>query len=143
MGGGFRWNDWNLQHATRHGYTIQDRTLKDRRASRKLTGQIFDAMPAAQKQAIYDEIDSMSRDELVTKLRPASTADIARAQRIVRRGRPKIGKGTRQISITVEADLLKEAEAYSRRNGLKRSELISQALRQMLPGPTARKRKAS
>ena len=117
--------------------------MKDRRANRKLTGHSFDAMPAAQKQAIYDEIDSMSREELLAKLRPANAADIARAQRIVRRGRPKIGKGTRQISITVEADLLKEAEAYSRRKGLKRSELISQALRQMLAGPTARKRKAS
>lgn len=117
--------------------------MKDRRASRELTGEIFDAMSATQKQAVYDEIDSMSREELLAKLRPASPADIARAQGIVRRGRPKIGKGTRQISITVEAGLLKEAEAYSRRNGLKRSELISQALRQMLAGPTARKRKAS
>ena len=117
--------------------------MKNRHDSKKLTGQIFDAMSAAQKQAVYDEIDSMSRDGLLTKLRPASRTDIARAQRIVRRGRPKIGKGTRQISITVEADLLKEAEAYSRKNGLKRSELISQALRQMLTGPTGRKRKAS
>jgi|GEM_PF-3016070 len=117
--------------------------MKNRRGSGKLTGRIFDAMSAAEKQAVYDEIDSMSRQELLTKLRPASPDDIARAQRIVRRGRPKIGKGTRQISITVEADLLKEAEAYSRKNGLKRSELISQALRQMLAGPTARKRKAS
>lgn len=117
--------------------------MKKQRASRKLTGQVFDAMSPAQKQAVYDEIDSMSRDELLAKLRPARPADIARARRIVRRGRPKIGKGTRQISITVEADLLKEAEAYSRKNGLKRSELISQALRQMLTGPTARKRRAS
>lgn len=117
--------------------------MKNRRGSRKLKGQIFDSMSAAEKQAVYDEIDSMSREELLTKLRPAKAADIARAQRIVKRGRPRIGKGTRQISITVEADLLKEAEAYSRKNGLKRSELISQALRQMLKGPAGRKRKAS
>ena len=117
--------------------------MKNRHDSKKLTGQVFDAMSAAQKQGVYDEIDSMSREEVLTKLRPARATEIARAQRIVRRGRPKIGKGTRQISITVEADLLKEAEAYSRKNGLKRSELISQALRQMLTGPTGRKRKAS
>ena len=24
MGGGFRWNDWNLEHATKHGCTVPE-----------------------------------------------------------------------------------------------------------------------
>ena len=76
--------------------TVDRTTMKHRRASRKLTGQIFDAMSAAEKQAVYDDVDSMSREELMTKLRPASPADMARAQRIVKRGR-KIGNGAADI----------------------------------------------
>ena len=42
------------------------------------------------------------------------------------RGRPKLGKGTRVVSVTVEIDLLRRADAYARKAGLKRAELFTQ-----------------
>ena len=45
-------------------------------------------------------------------------------------GRPKHGKyGTQIISVTVEKELLKQANAYAKAKGLKRSELVTQGLR--------------
>jgi hypothetical protein len=42
------------------------------------------------------------------------------------RGRPKIGKGAKKISISLEGDLLHKADALARKKGLNRSELISE-----------------
>jgi metal-responsive CopG/Arc/MetJ family transcriptional regulator len=54
--------------------------------------------------------------------------------RIVKKmGRPRLGRnGTRQVSITVEADLLDQADGFAAAAGMNRSELISQGLRRML-----------
>jgi len=45
-----------------------------------------------------------------------------------RRGRPKIGKGARKISISLESSLLRDTDALARKTGLNRSELISHFL---------------
>ena len=48
-------------------------------------------------------------------------------------GRPKLGRnGTRQVSITVEAELLGRADAFANSAGLNRSQLTSEGLRRML-----------
>jgi hypothetical protein len=44
-------------------------------------------------------------------------------------GRPKIGKGAKVVSISVEASLLKSADAYAKREGIGRTELFVQGLR--------------
>jgi hypothetical protein len=49
-------------------------------------------------------------------------------------GRPKVGKGARVVSISVEADLLKSADAYARRLGIGRTELFVQGLRAVMTG---------
>jgi hypothetical protein len=58
------------------------------------------------------------------RARPMCTAERAQ-ERKLRRGRPKIGKGARKISISLEGDLLREADALARRKGMNRSELIA------------------
>ena len=58
---------------------------------------------------------------------PAQRARLDRAAK--RTGRPRLGKGTRIVSVTVEVDLLKKADAFAATRGLKRSELFTQALR--------------
>jgi metal-responsive CopG/Arc/MetJ family transcriptional regulator len=41
-------------------------------------------------------------------------------------GRPKLGKhGARAVTVTVEKSLLKQADAYAKANGMKRSELFA------------------
>jgi len=46
-------------------------------------------------------------------------------ERVLRRGRPKIGQGARKVSISLEKSVLRDADALARRKGLKRSELIA------------------
>ena len=46
-----------------------------------------------------------------------------------RRGRPRVGKGSKPVTITVEQSLLQEADAYARMHGIKRSELIAHGLK--------------
>jgi hypothetical protein len=41
------------------------------------------------------------------------------------RGRPKIGKGAKKISISLEGDLLHKADALAKKKGVNRSELIA------------------
>jgi len=66
-------------------------------------------------------------------LSPQERARMIRIGRGLGRGRPKLGKGTKIVSVSVEADLLKAADAYAASQGLKRAELFSQGLRAILP----------
>ena len=65
---------------------------------------------------------------------PITKADRARLKRLAgNMGRPKLGRnGTRQISITVEADLLNQADVFARAAGMNRSQVISQGLRRLI-----------
>ena len=40
-------------------------------------------------------------------------------------GRPKIGKGARKISVSLEAELLRRTDSLAKRRGVNRSELIA------------------
>jgi len=51
-------------------------------------------------------------------------------------GRPRIGKGSKKVSLTLELDLLKRTNAYAKRHGITRAKLIAQALQAVL-GPAA------
>jgi hypothetical protein len=44
------------------------------------------------------------------------------------RGRPRIGKGSERINITIERDLLSRADAVARQRRIGRSEMIASAL---------------
>lgn len=46
-------------------------------------------------------------------------------ERKLRRGRPKVGKGARKISISLEGELLHKADALAKKKGLNRSQLIT------------------
>jgi len=47
-------------------------------------------------------------------------------------GRPRIGKGSKRILISLEKELLQEADLLARRRNLSRSQLIASALREAL-----------
>jgi metal-responsive CopG/Arc/MetJ family transcriptional regulator len=49
-----------------------------------------------------------------------------------RRGRPRVGRGVRVISVSIERDLLARADALARRLHISRAALIARALRVML-----------
>jgi hypothetical protein len=47
-------------------------------------------------------------------------------------GRPRQGKGSQVVSVSVEKSLLKQADAYAKRQGLGRSELFILGLKELL-----------
>jgi hypothetical protein len=48
------------------------------------------------------------------------------------RGRPKIGKGSERINITIERDLLARADTIARQRNIGRSEMIAAALKLLI-----------
>jgi uncharacterized protein (DUF4415 family) len=106
-----------------------------RRNGKELTGRRIDAMTPAQRQKIIDDVERSTPQERDAEFSaPITRTDRARLKRLARNmGRPKLGKnGTRQVSITVEADLLDRADSFARSAGMNRSELISKGLLRML-----------
>ena len=63
-------------------------------------------------------------------------AELAAAERRIRkgRGRPTVGKGARRVTITVEGNLLEEANRFSKARKLSRSELVAMGLRMVMTG---------
>jgi hypothetical protein len=90
----------------------------------------------------YGRMDAAELDEEVAKFdqeliadtaRPLSAQDRVRDRKAKRkRGRPKVGNGSRRVLITIEASLLERSDAYADQHGLTRSALIARGLEAML-----------
>lgn len=89
----------------------------------------FVALPDSEKERIYNEIDAESPEDRLANSRPLNARERKQWQRFkARMGRPKVGKGAKTISLTVEASLLKQADAYAKRHGMSRAKLVAQGL---------------
>lgn len=98
----------------------------------ELTASKFQALPDAQKERIYREIDDKSTAQLLAESKPLSPAQRSRWKRVKKNlgGRPKLGKfGTAIVSVTVEKELLRKADAFAKAKGINRSELFSRGVR--------------
>jgi hypothetical protein len=98
-----------------------------------LTASKFIALPDSEKERIYQEIDSMTPEELYAKSRPLNAKERAEWREIQKnirrgRGRPRVGKGVAKVSLSVERTLLDRADAYAKTHNLNRSELVSASL---------------
>jgi hypothetical protein len=63
---------------------------------------------------------------VIDKTRPLSAKERKLWNQAKRgRGRPKIGAGAKKVSISLEGELLKAADAMAKRKGVNRSELIA------------------
>ncbi len=103
-------------------------------ATGELTGRAFDALPAPEKHRIIDQLERGTPEQRRAKSTAPTAAEQARLNRVHKKlGRLKIGKGVKVISVSVEVDLLKQADAYAKHAGIKRTELFTQALRGFLP----------
>jgi hypothetical protein len=51
-----------------------------------------------------------------------------------KRGRPKIGAGSRAITVSIQKNLLDQVDRQALREGITRSQLIARALRSQLAG---------
>jgi hypothetical protein len=94
----------------------------------------FIALPDSEKERIYQELDRENPRQRLARSKPLDAATRLRWKKAVRKGgRPKLGRdGVKVISLSVEKSLLKDADAFAKKNGLKRAEFFSQALRSVL-----------
>jgi hypothetical protein len=96
----------------------------------------FLRLTEAERQRIVAEYE---RGVPRSELRPLTKAERARWERVKqgRRGRPKVGKGVRVISLSVERGLLERADSYAQENGLTRAQLFARGLAAVLNNPAA------
>jgi hypothetical protein len=93
----------------------------------------FIALPDSEKERIFNQIDAESVEESLARSRPLNARERQQWRRFKSKlGRPKVGKGAKTISLTVERDLLKEADAYAKRHRISRAKLVAQGLRAIL-----------
>ena len=93
----------------------------------------FISLPDAEKERIVAEIEAESPEQRLARSRPLNARERARWQRFkAKAGRPRVGQGAKTISLTVERDLLKRADAYAKRHGMSRSRLVAEGLRAIL-----------
>jgi hypothetical protein len=98
-----------------------------------LTASAFEALPDRETERIAAQIESETPERRLARSTP-----LTRRQRSAWRkfrknmGRPRIGKGIKVISISVEKGLLREVDAFAKRRGITRSELIARGMRAVM-----------
>ena len=93
----------------------------------------FIALPDSQKERIVKRIQSQTPQQRLARSRPLNARERKQWQRFkAKMGRPKIGKGAKTISLTVEKDLLDQADAYAKQHGITRAKLVAQGLQAII-----------
>src|SRR4051794_689959 len=64
--------------------------------------------------------------------RPLSPRNRKWWNRAKRAGRPKVGRGARPVLITVEQELLAQADAYAKKHGINRSQLVALGIQTLI-----------
>jgi hypothetical protein len=105
--------------------------MQKKKAKRSVIDE-FIALPDAEKERIYQEIENESTEHMLARSRPLNARERAQWRRFQAKGRPKIGKGAKTISLTVEKNLLKRADAYAKRLGISRAALVAHGLQAIL-----------
>jgi hypothetical protein len=103
------------------------------RKPRKSDIDEFIALPDSQKERIARQIEAQTPQQRLARSRPLNARERRQWRRFKSKmGRPKVGKGARTISLTVERDLLKQADAYARQHGLSRAKLVARGLQAII-----------
>jgi hypothetical protein len=94
------------------------------------------------KRKAYGEMTAQELADATKRFETAFVADQSRPltpiereqwKRVRRkRGRPKVGQGSKRVTLSIEQGLLKRATALAKRRRISRSQLIAQALEEAL-----------
>ena len=111
----------------------QAQSRKGKQTKRKAASAIeaFNALSDAEKEGQTAEFDRPFIADTFGPLPPAQRKLWARAKRRGP-GRPRQGAGVKTISLSVEKNLLKQADALAKRRNMSRAALVAEALRQAL-----------
>jgi hypothetical protein len=104
-----------------------------KRPKKKSAIEAFIALPDSEKERIYNELEAETPENRLANSRPLNARERRQWRRFkAKMGRPKIGKGAKTISLTVEKNLLKQADAYAKRHGISRAKLVAQGLQAVI-----------
>jgi hypothetical protein len=92
----------------------------------------FIARADSEKERMVKQIEAETPRQHLARSRLLNASERRRWRRFKKMGRPKIGKGAKTISLTVEKDLLKQADAYAKLHGISRAKLIAQGLQTIM-----------
>jgi hypothetical protein len=97
-----------------------------RRRPRLSPIEAFLALSDEEKERVYQEVNHELTPE---EMRPLTAAERALWRRAKKRmGRPKVGQGSKVVSVSIERSLLRRSDAYARSNGMSRAQLIAKGL---------------
>jgi hypothetical protein len=97
---------------------------------RKKRGKPHTAMTTAELRAATAEFDREFVADTFGPPTPQQRAQDSRARR--KRGRPRVGRGAKTISVTIEKGLLAKTDRLARRLGTSRATLIARGLRSVI-----------
>lgn len=121
----FWWNDWNVEHAAKDDLLSEPAEMTRKTRSRPATKMT--AGELAETTAESDE------EFAIDSFRKPTAAQQTKWQRAKgKRGRPKVGKGVKVISVSIEQGLLEETDPLAKRLKVHRTKLISRGLRAVL-----------
>ena len=103
------------------------------RKTKPLTGEQFDALPEHEKERIFQELENKTTEQLIAESRPLNKKERTEWRQIRRKiGRPRIGRGTTNISVSLEKSLVKAADRFAMKHGMSRSQLIARGVRAII-----------
>lgn len=89
----------------------------------ELTLEQFEAMTPEEKEAVYREVD---REIPLSELRPLNAQERKRWNKFKKRlGRPKVGRGAKLVTVSLERGRAEQIDEFLRRHGLGRSTLFA------------------
>ena len=91
----------------------------------------YSAMTTAELRVATSRYDEPTSGDKLPG-RPLTKAQRAYFERARGRGRPTVGQGVKVISLSVERQLLQEADTQAKARGISRAELFARGLRAML-----------
>jgi len=99
---------------------------------RKSSIEEFIALSDEQRQQIFKQIEAETPQQRMAQSRQLNAKERSQWRRFKKKGRPKVGRGAKTISLTVEKELLKRADAYARRLGISRAKLVARGLQAVI-----------
>jgi hypothetical protein len=95
---------------------------------KKAKGKRWEEMNARQLAAATAEFEG----SVIDRTRAMDAGERGKWRAAKRRGRPRVGKGAKAVSVTIEAGLLERADRMAKRLGLTRAQLIARGLEGVL-----------
>jgi len=97
---------------------------------KKSAVEAFIALPDSEKDRIAKQFD---RAFSIEDTQPLSPGERRRWSKILRqnrkmRGRPRVGLGAQRVPVSLERGLLRRADAFAKRKGVSRSQLVARGL---------------